>query len=154
MESKKIKTHDEPGRGRKLCPQCKKYLGARMGVCVCGHKFEKSTKKKKEKIPQPTPVKNVTRIKNGETVTYNPRQIILTTPAGLCPYKLEETDRDSVNEWAEKIRVKGHVSSRLYTVNALIFYLNQFFKRNSEEHKLAKCHLQEIYAKEYATLNR
>lgn len=39
---------NEPGQGRKQCPQCHKYVGVRVGKCPnCGHAFPVSDKKSK-----------------------------------------------------------------------------------------------------------
>lgn len=46
--SNSIKTYDEPGKGKKHCPECKKYVGARNATCACGHNFSNDVKPEKE----------------------------------------------------------------------------------------------------------
>lgn len=43
-------TSEVPGRGKRQCPDCKKYVGVRVAVCPCGHVFDgRSVKPVKEK---------------------------------------------------------------------------------------------------------
>jgi hypothetical protein len=37
-----VTTYTEAGRGRKQCPTCKKFMGARNKICVCGHQFQQA----------------------------------------------------------------------------------------------------------------
>ncbi len=50
-----VETFKEGGRGRKQCPSCQKFIGARNSVCACGHKFEvkasSNGKRKASKAP-------------------------------------------------------------------------------------------------------
>ena len=41
--------YDGPGAGRKLCPGCEKYIGARNRKCSCGHEFKSAP------APEPAP---------------------------------------------------------------------------------------------------
>ena len=43
-----MKTYKEPGKARKLCPECKAYVHARSLECVCGYIFGKRTTPEKK----------------------------------------------------------------------------------------------------------
>jgi len=45
---KKVTPKGTAGKGRKQCPQCEKYVGARASKCDCGHEFPKNTKNTKK----------------------------------------------------------------------------------------------------------
>lgn len=44
-EIKNVKTYDEGGKGKKLCSQCNKYVGAVTKICACGFDFKNQEKK-------------------------------------------------------------------------------------------------------------
>jgi hypothetical protein len=44
---KKTEGEKTGGQGKKTCPGCGAVVGARLGVCDCGHQFQTATKKKK-----------------------------------------------------------------------------------------------------------
>ena len=46
-EPKEVKIYDEPGKGKKQCPQCLKYVGLRVSVCACLFDFSTVTKAEK-----------------------------------------------------------------------------------------------------------
>lgn len=49
------KTYEGPGRARKLCPNCQKYIHVKNRVCPnCEHSFNKEKKEKKVKVITPT----------------------------------------------------------------------------------------------------
>ncbi len=49
-----VPTYSEGGRGRKECPACKKFVGARVHDCACGHNFvEGETKTNVAKQAEP-----------------------------------------------------------------------------------------------------
>lgn len=54
-----VATYDEGGRGRKQCPACKKYIGARNMVCACGHEFKKAKAEPPKPVDPPKPPKPV-----------------------------------------------------------------------------------------------
>lgn len=43
-----IKKFDGPGKGRKECPKCHSFIGARTSECECGYSFESKSSQKEE----------------------------------------------------------------------------------------------------------
>lgn len=48
--TKEIQTYDEPGKGRRKCPNCPKYISGRAPKCVCGFDFTGYVSPLKEKV--------------------------------------------------------------------------------------------------------
>jgi len=70
---------------------------------------------------------------------------IIHTPAGACPVKLKSTEHDDVLEWAQLVMEKGQANNLNYLPNALVFFAQQFYNIFSEEYKLVKSHLCDIF---------
>lgn len=137
-----VKTFDGPGRGRKQCPECNAYVGVRTPQCNCGHAF--GAKPKSSSPP-------LVRDEMGERPrrsSFDPRQLVIIAPAGACPHKLTSTERDDVEEWAEKVREYGVDHNRFFTIKALAYFARQFYELFTPEHDQVKAHLQDIYAEE------
>jgi len=110
----RIKTFDEPGRGRKLCKNCGKYVGLRTKICLCCWSFEKK--------------KVVSMIKPPKDVTM--------TPAGAPPVKLKKTTKKAIRQWM--IDVHGHFGGKMkFSATAYKYYVRYFFEYDSEKYK--KC---------------
>src|SRR5581483_7749397 len=81
-----VTTSSTGGRGKKQCPQCKQYVGARIGVCACGHDFASApAAPKAEKTAPAGPAP-----KGGHVGGVG--RMAISIPAGKCPVKYEEGD--------------------------------------------------------------
>jgi len=126
-EAKIIKTYDEGGKGKKSCPSCKKYVGLRVAVCACGHQFV--SKAKVDKVveadtteSQPEEPKPARRQSQGGS------RMRIHTPAGACPHRLDSSDEQAVEQWAERVRktFMDRDGSWL-TVAALKYFVHEFY---------------------------
>lgn len=135
--------HDSPGRGRKLCPSCEKYVGVRSSVCPnCNAEFSK----------KPAPSKPVTRqvriqpapqsqpVSQGVVDTGRGLRVVAIA-AGRCPHRLDSTVESDVLEWADKVRAAGRSQNYHYTNMALRHFARQFFPSFSEELEAVKSFL-------------
>ena len=50
MELTEIQTYTEGGAGRKVCPSCGKYVGARRELCACGYEFVEGALERFQKV--------------------------------------------------------------------------------------------------------
>jgi hypothetical protein len=126
-EAKIVKTYDEGGKGKKPCPSCKKYVGLRVAVCACGHQFV--SKAKVDKVveadaaePQSEEPKPARRQSQGGS------RMRIHTPAGACPHRLDSSDEQAVEQWAERVRktFMDRDGSWL-TVAALKYFVHEFY---------------------------
>ena len=160
-----IKTYDEGGRGKKQCPSCEKYVGARNAVCACGHEFKKVTSVTASPVPKHAP-KSVgaaaapvrRTVQRDEPQEYTPGRHVFCTvrqrtaiPAGACPHKLNGTDIQTVEEWAEKVRIhcqREHQSWMM--LSALKYYAREFYDifGDSDSYEIVKTNLDVLYAGE------
>ncbi|CAE7860173.1 ruvB [Symbiodinium microadriaticum] len=159
VETKEIKTYDEGGRGKKQCPSCQKYVGARNAVCACGHEFNKPKPKPAPRsvgaaaaplIRQPEPeVEQEYTPGRHVFCTVRQRTAIPAPATQPCPHKLESTDIAAVEEWAEKVRISCQREyGQWMMVSALRYYASGFYDVFSEEFETVKAHLNTIYAGE------
>lgn len=70
---------------------------------------------------------------------------VVHTPAGSCPVKLKETDYDSVLEWAQLVMENGRANNLNYLPSALVFFAQQFYNIFTEDYKIVKNHLINIF---------
>jgi len=154
--SVEIKTYDDGGRGKKQCPACKKYIGARNAICACGHEFSKAP------ATQPVQPKSVgaaaapvRRVQEAEQPQeYTPGRHVLCTvrgrtevPAGACPIKLTGTDIQTVEEWAEKVRIYcQRERSQWMMLSALKYYAREFYDIFGPDYAEISKNLEVIYA--------
>ena len=133
-EAKIIKTYDEGGKGKKPCPSCKKYVGLRVAVCACGHQFV--SKAKVDKVveadateSQPEEPKPARRQSQGGS------RMRIHTPAGACPHRLDSSDEQAVEQWAERVRktFMDRDGSWL-TVAALKYFVHEFYDMHDLVH--------------------
>lgn len=105
MSQKEISTYDTGGRARKGCPNCKKYVHARVYTCACGHSFKT--------------ISNNRVLDTGLVLPLNPKfpapydefsdkiDALIIEPAGNCPIELKTPfNADDLKEWVEKLRTQ------------------------------------------------
>ena len=75
---------------------------------------------------------------------------ILYTPAGKPPVPLTETDRQSVEDWAEAVRVKRQaIDRRFVSLGALVHYVKMsVFYGDKAKARVVTAHLHDIYPDE------
>jgi hypothetical protein len=161
-EEKVVKTYNEGGKGKKPCPSCKKYVGLRTSMCACGHVFQsksvkadkveplmKSVSEDDERDYEPNDASPIIRhVSRGGT------RVALHVPAGACPHRLESSEPEAVERWAEKCR-RTFLSERnsWLTVHALQYFVKEFFPYSNigkpgenPEHRQICRTLEAIYA--------
>lgn len=70
---------------------------------------------------------------------------IVHTPAGSCPIKLKSTEYESVFEWTQLVMDHGRTNNLNYLPSALVFFAQQFFNIFTEDYKIVKNHLGNIF---------
>ena len=53
-------------------------------------------------------------------------KVFVTWPAGNCPHKLKSCAYDDVIEWCELVISTGRQTDRVYSAQALIYWLRDF----------------------------
>lgn len=145
-EDKIVKTYDEGGKGKKQCSSCKKYVGIRTSVCACGSAFVSKAKPKPkqddieddvEDSIEEVPIHSTYGASDSSAprrhVRHTGRGERIHTPSGTCPHRLNGTDAQTVEEWAEQLR-KTFLDrdGSWLTLSALKYFAQQFFPiRNS-----------------------
>lgn len=133
-----IKELDGPGRGRKQCPNCKAYVGVRTQDCVCGHNFATngSVASLAKPVGQPELDEETKQYILGLSIGAR-KVMIVYTPAGACPIKLESVDYDSVKSFCEDVIDSGLKDGRLYTKHVINYWLGKQLGWFSPKHKSA-----------------
>jgi hypothetical protein len=137
-DSAPAKEYDTPGRGRKQCPQCKVYVGVRTHDCSCGHSFaEKGSVASQAKlVAQPEMDEETKNYILGLNI--GPKRVLIVyTPAGVCPYKLDSVDYDSVKSFCEDVVDAGLKEGRLYTKYVINYWLGKQLGWFTTKHKAA-----------------
>lgn len=146
---KVIRTFDGPGRGRKQCDACGTYIGVRTKVCVCGHTFVRKKPKaievRKKRVSRrgatPEPVEDTVEKKSLVPAGYTTNII---APAGKCPVKLKDIDKEAVFEWAAKVRAHGAERGDFYSASALKYYVRYIYNIFSDEYKAVAAIIDEL----------
>lgn len=124
---------DTPGRGKKFCPDCENYVGAKTLKCHCGYEFEKGVKHvpprelSKEEIATKNFVKQVGR-----------KLYIISTPRGPCPIKLDGLTQEDIEKWADAVIEHGLQNDITYLPRALRYWLRDFVDIHSQNYAIAK----------------
>lgn len=126
-EKKPVNTYSLPGKGRKFCNNCQKYVGAKTKECVCGYVFVKSehaatasTTDMNSKYDEPVTDEDrryalAAGLSHGCTTIYAG---VGSCPASLCGY-----DYDSVKQFCEDIVSVGVPQRKLYMPSAIKHWL-------------------------------
>lgn len=107
-----VKTYDEPGKLRKQCQDCNKYVHAKCAFCACGYEFKKSSVKENPSA-QEEPIDDMLRnYINGLHI--KSKVIIIYAAIGRPHFLLESYDEDSVHEYCDKTITEGLKLGKLY----------------------------------------
>lgn len=128
--------YDEPGRGRKLCKGCSKYVPVATRICICGESFEYGKviveKQKQEKIEEETNKRKDEEKENIQTNTTTEEIYAEDQPQGLSKLSIELELHNKINalniallkkqnkiEWNSKIEeeLKNSFRSVILTIS-------------------------------------
>jgi len=119
----------EKRQGKKQCPDCKELVGARSLKCKCGFPFWKYPVLSQQKQREEEKKRELPPITGRITISY---------PAGKCPIKLEELDEPTIREWIYRVLDYGIYNNRNYTIDAIIYFVREFYPTYTSEFQDAK----------------
>lgn len=122
-----------PGRGKKYCPKCTNYIGARQKICNCGFEFNGQTFKPPQELTAEQLAEQAYAIKH-----LSEKCRLIYTPSGKCPVKLLSLSEEDIYDWCDSVIDLGLKNRLLYYTTALIYWLREFVDINSVEYKLAR----------------
>ena len=123
-----INVFDGRGRGRKECPECRRYIGVRHKVCICKHEF----KKKEQPVTEVEGPEYIEARDFMSALGYNHIGFrILFIPRGECPVKFT----GSVSEWADAVIERYYGYFYLMSPMALRYMLDKFSPVLSDRYK-------------------
>jgi len=136
---------DNPGRGKKQCPNCENYVGVRTYQCACGYEFVAKVKKLTQKEQDV--------IDNQATDEDKLYAIRIGSPGGRLVYaasnrpsvKLTDVTKGTVFDYCELIIYEGIQYGAIYTPAAIKGYIQHQLGYNSEEYGIACSHVDEWY---------
>lgn len=132
---------DGPGRGKKLCPHCNRYIGVVSKICkLCGSDLQEGIVKPKKPVTSSTDKE--------ERKSYFGRGSYVLCPGGQSLQiglgaKLKSLDPEEIASWADKVLGLGESHGINYSPTALRYFLRYFYDINSKEYQVAKNHLNE-----------
>lgn len=124
-------TFDEPGKGRKQCPNCKKYIGIRTAKCPsegCGHVFSEPTSRRPAQVISNNAHRAMHQVGTpgvgygGVSGNGNPQPLCPVKPAGQWPH----TDEQVVN-WIEDVVQAGMANGTVYMPQAIAYMANHCY---------------------------
>lgn len=110
-----IKASDKGGPGKKQCTSCKKYVGVKTRICICGHEFS-SSQPKVSGIFAPAIIaeeKIAPKYTMPSYMSINSYFVIIAP--GKPPVSLKDFTYDSVCDWIEENRKVGVNRNRWYS---------------------------------------
>lgn len=134
-----VKQYDEPGRARRQCPECEKYVHVKVKQCPCGFDFDGYV--------QPKPQEELTPVEQegkewAQALGWSGRVVI--APAGKCPVKLKQVTRAGVKNWFERMLDHCYGEGAMYSPAAFRYYASVVVDMYND-----KGHLNEDYVKCY-----
>ncbi len=112
--------YTEAGRGRKECPKCHSYVGARSAQCEkCGAEFGASTRTVADAVGRPL-AHGIMRV---------------GIPSGECPVELKGIDTETVLTWAHKVRAIFDARHQFLEVSGLVYFARFFYDINGISYK-------------------
>jgi hypothetical protein len=140
-----IQTYDEGGRGRKQCPKCKKYIGARNVICACGYEFKGKGQDKVAEVCEESVQTKAARIH----LSAIDCKSVVWVPAGKPPVQLNGTDESDLVNWTYDIRRAYADKNNAYlSLNALKYWLRNGYNLSEQEIKVAQANLVQVLSHE------
>jgi hypothetical protein len=135
---------DTPGRGKKLCPNCQKYIGARSAKCEnCGTEFSIKTAIDSEpKIEEHNSSTSMSRmfIQGFRKVAYPG-----VMPNDQQPPRLKGTSKAEVQAWMPKVMAWGHERQVDLMPSALRYLVRGVYDYKSAEYQEVCSRLNDSY---------
>lgn len=154
------KRYDDGGKGRKQCPGCKKYVGAKTNTCFCGHEFEAKagtvTARREYFAGDQHAYIRIRESRAGDKAAAYGARNILWTPAGQPPVKPSKYTRKALEEWGEAVRKHEREKHGLFVcLSALLYWLGAHMqktaKNKTQEQRAKICRsLVAVYSDEWA----
>lgn len=72
-------------------------------------------------------------------------QRVLYIPAGRCPVKLDGTSLEEVTDWSNRVVEHGKQNNLVYLPSALVYFAQQFYNIFTEEYKVVKNNIEQIF---------
>lgn len=141
-----VKTYDVGGLGRKQCPSCKKFVGARNMKCACGYDFKSHVAQSGEVVePVVAPSKQTENDKwrdvAEEALVMDfakavgaSKCTVIYTPNGDSPVKLTAKNDASFRMFCEALIEYGIENKKLYSPRALRCFGRQFMAQDSKDY--------------------
>lgn len=138
-----VKTYDKPGTGRKLCPSCKKYVGARNAFCACSHEFVKGETTKQHK-QEDDPVSRELQMFAFRMGFSNGR--ICTTPADKFDTQLDSLSQNGVVKFCDDAIEEYEKKRQVLLSPDAIKYLGRYhLKLEGDDLDLFKMYVDEWF---------
>jgi hypothetical protein len=146
-----MKTFNEPGRGRKQCPECNKYVAARSHSCVCGRNFVngETTEIRLQEEQDEWKDPSFDYIPYALALCFGKGRLV-RTPSGQCPIKLVGMNQESVNNFCLNIISYGSQQGILYMPQAIKYFIRQQYDVNSRKYERF-CELVDNWVEELIT---
>jgi len=123
---------NEPGRGKKLCPNCQNYIGVRTAKCSCGHEFVVKTTIKSETTSHSASPNTPSRPNSCSLRS-------VESPAGRCPVAPTNLVSDeAIQNWAKSVLDNGLEDGIMYSTRAVVYFIREFWGVNTPEYKKVK----------------
>lgn len=145
-QPKDIATYDTGGVGRKQCPSCKKFVGARGMKCACGYDFKNHIAQSGEVVePAVAPSKKSENDKwrdvaeEGLVLEFAKAVgaancTVVYAPSGPSPIKLSAKNDASFRMFCEALVEYGIENKQLYSPRALRCFGKQFMSQDSKDY--------------------
>lgn len=148
-----VNTFKEGGRGRKQCPACKLYIGARVAKCACGHEFlKKESAPKADPKPSDAPAPKPTQETLPRVIPVDRHSYpngTVCVPAGKPPVNLTGSDEGAVLKWAEEMRAVWEKRGQLLSAEALFYFVMMYYDGKGEDLKEARPRIKSILRTNY-----
>jgi len=96
----------------------------------------------KRKSKSKSRIKKFTVTKSHVSSGFSGPASLISTPAGRCPIDLEGTSDQEIFDWAKAVKASAKGNDE-YTVNAIQYWVRDFYSPTSEEWKLVRSKVYE-----------
>ena len=133
-----MKRYDEPGRARRQCLECKKYVHVRALVCPCGADMKENAEEVKQRQEAELTAVEKEAFDWAKAIGWHGK--LTLTPAGECPFKLKGHTNKDVVQWVERLITHGYAKKKMYSPNALRYFVRTQYNwiTHPEEHDKVK----------------
>lgn len=152
-EPKIVNSFKLPGKGRKLCPSCNIYVGARTQKCTCGYEFKigsapASTESKNSIWDEPLSDEDKRYIR---AIGCGKGGIVIHVGAGAPPADLKMCDEQSVRDFCEDIVAAGLKDGKLYMPRAMKNFMRHVIGERAITNQYTDKYIDKWYADKVAS---